>query len=143
MKSSERQNKRSKILEFLRETKKQIKYKGDKKTQVYLQMKFKRVIHCYFPQILCSLFIIKKFICLTNSNFLSLKKQCLCIWAAQGLRCITLIFAECCRVFHCSRGSLAVAHGFGSQDLDSVACGMWDIRSPTRDPTLVLCKVNS
>ena len=117
MKSSERQNKRSKILELLRETKKQIKYKEDKKTQVYLQIKFKRVIHCYFPQILCSLFIIKKFICLRNSNFLSFKKQYLCI-SAQGLRCITLIFAECCRVFHCSRGSLAVAHGFSSQDLD-------------------------
>ena len=49
MKSRERQNKRSKILELLREIKKQIKYKGDKKTQVYLQIKFKRVIHCYFP----------------------------------------------------------------------------------------------
>ena len=43
MKSNERQNKRSKILELLRETKKQIKYKGDKKTQVYLQIKFERV----------------------------------------------------------------------------------------------------
>ena len=43
MKSNERQNKRSKILELLRETKKQIKYEGDKKTQVYLQIKFERV----------------------------------------------------------------------------------------------------